>query len=235
MRQYFANESLEIGDEYTFDDSQAHHLKNVLRMKENDLVRIVDERGRAYLASLQFNDSKVIAKILEKSLEENVTSEIVCCAAMIKKDKWELMIQKACELGATTIVPLETARTIIHLGEKDIAKKLERWNKIALEASQQANRTTICKIEAPIKLKDITKYKQDINIVAYENENTIKLKDLISDGSICFVVGPEGGFEGQEITYLEEVGFKTCSLGKRILRAETASMYVLSVIEAIRG
>ncbi len=141
-------------------------------------------------------------------------------------------LQKAAELGASRIVPVITRRTIIHLEDKEIAKKLERWNKITLEACQQSNRTSLCEVCRPIRLKDVVEYRQDINLVAYENEDTRKLRDCLGNGSICIVVGPEGGFEESEIEFLEEAGFTCVSLGTRILRAETAGMYALSVIDA---
>ena len=144
------------------------------------------------------------------------------------------MIQKACELGAARIVPLITRRTIIHLDEKEISRKLERWNRIALEACQQCNRTTVCRVERPVTISQLDQYKQEVNLVAYENENNVRLREYLDSDRITFVVGPEGGFEPEEIDVLNSRGFVSVSLGNRILRAETATMFILSVIEGLR-
>lgn len=234
MRQFFALPQLQVGDRYRFEDEQAHHISHVLRMKSGDEVRIVTHGGQAFKAVLAYEDGEVWADIVSES-EQLPERDITVAAAMIKKEKWELLIQKACELGASRIVPLETARTIIHLDSKDVGKKLERWNKIALEACQQCNRTSICEVTAPVKLKEVVGYRQPVSFVAYESENEHLLRDVINeDGAVCFVIGPEGGFEAAEIDWLVSQGFETVTLGPRILRAETAAMFVLSAIEALR-
>ena len=231
MRQFFALQDLNVNDNYHFDEEQLHHLKDVLRMKENDLMRIVCSNGKAFIGQLHFERESVFATILEESFVTD-KREITMVSSMIKREKWEWLIQKSCELGVSKIVPLESKRCIVHIEEKQLDKKLNRWNKIALEACQQSNRNTICEVVEPIKLKDINKYKADINFVAYENENTKLLRDALKDGSVCFVIGPEGGFEESEVEFLTKQGFETVSLGERILRAETAGLFVLSVIEA---
>ena len=232
MRQFFAKKELKCNDMYELDENQAHHVKSVLRMNENEPVRIVDDRSQAFIGHVRYVDKKVYVFIDEADTAYDDKRRIVYAAAMIKKDKWELLLQKAAELGADVIVPLETRRTIIHLEEKEVGKKLDRWNKITLEACQQSNRNTLCEVVAPIKLKNIGSYMQDVNLVAYENEEGNRLRDCISSGSILMVAGPEGGFEPDEIEFLREAGFTCVSLGKRILRAETAGMYALSVIDA---
>lgn len=232
MRQFFVKEELKCNDMYELDENQAHHVKSVLRMNEDEPVRIVDERSQAFIGHIRYVDKKVFVYVDEMDTTADDKRKIVYAAAMIKKDKWELLLQKAAELGADVIVPLETRRTIIHLEPKEISKKLERWNKITLEACQQSNRNTLCEVVEPIKLKNIEKYKQDVNLVAYENEEGNRLRDFISEGNILIAAGPEGGFEQSEIEYLNEIGFTCVSLGKRILRAETAGMYALSVIDA---
>ena len=233
MRQFFVNEKLEINDTCDFDRAQSHHIADVLRMKNGDEVRIVDSSNRVFKGVLNFESGKVRATLTQEIKTEEQAS-VTCVAALIKKEKWELMIQKACELGATRIVPLVTKRTIIRLEEKEIKKKLERWNKIALEACQQSNRSTVCTVERPVTIKDIDQYRQEVNLVAYENENDSRLRDYLSSDAITFVVGPEGGLRQDEVDLLNEKGFVSVSLGSRILRAETAVMFVLSVIEGLR-
>ena len=234
MRQFFVVQELTIGEHYVFEPDQAHHIRDVLRMKDGDEVRLVTHSGKAFMSQLVFEKEKVTAIVSKESMQSD-EREIICIASLLKREPWELLIQKACELGASRIVPLETRRTIIHLDDKEKKKKLQRWNKIALEACQQSNRTSICKVEEPIRLKDIDAWKRDVNLVAYESENDLLLRDAISEaGSVSFVIGPEGGFEASEIDFLTGRGFTAVSLGNRILRAETAAMFVLSVIEALK-
>ena len=211
MRQFFLDREIKLNDLCELDENQAHHVKSVLRMAEDDPVRIVDSASRAFLGRLKFVDRKVFVYIDSETDSNESSRRIIYCAAMIKKDKWETVLQKAAELGANIIVPVITRRTIIHLEDRDIKKKLERWNKITLEACQQSNRNDLCEVVEPVKLKDIDRYKQDVNLV---------------------VIGPEGGFEESEIEMLKEKGFTCVSLGSRILRAETAGLYMLSVIDA---
>ena len=235
MRQYFINEILTTGSNIVFSGDVAHHIKDVLRMKNDDEIRLVDDVGHIFLGKLVFDDNGVSADIFEEISGQHVNQPTVVCAALIKKDKWELMLQKAAELGATLIVPIITNRTIIHLEDKEIDKKLERWNKILLEACQQCNRSDICKIVEPVKLKDIDKYKSNTNILAYENEDGSHIVDYDLTDSVTIVIGPEGGFEYKEVEMLKEKGFNCASLGNRILRAETAVMYGLSVIDGERN
>ena len=234
MRQYFINETLFLNSEVIFDEQQSHHIRDVLRMSSGDIVRLVDNEGHAFLGELHIDRNEVRAQITSLSEENNDDREIVCCCALIKKDKWELLLQKAAELGASKIVPLVTNRTVINLEQKEIEKKLERWNKITKEACQQSNRTSLCEVMKPVKLKDIVDYKQEVNLVAYESENDSLLRDYVTEENICFAIGPEGGWDSKEIAFLQDNGFACVSLGPRILRAETAVMFVLSVIEGLR-
>ena len=233
MRQFFITDSLQLNDSVEFDRDQSHHVRDVLRMKNGDLVRLVDRENRVFLAELSFEGSSVFAQVKQECEAED-NGNIICVRALIKKEKWELMIQKACELGASVIVPLVTKRTIIRLDDKEINKKLDRWNKIALEACQQSNRSTVCRVERPIVLSEIDKYRQEVSLVAYENEENRRLRETLTSDEITFVVGPEGGFAPEEVDILNKKGFTSVSLGSRILRAETAVMFVLSVIEGLK-
>ena len=171
MRQFFVEEKLAEGETHSFSFQQKHHVCDVLRMRNGDDVRIVDTEGSVFLASVVIDASfagYTVKEKLENSENERMT---VLCAALVKKEKWELIIQKACELGVSLIVPLITERTIIRLDDKETAKKLQRYNKIALEACQQSNRGKIVEVAEPIKLKDISLYRQKTSFVCYENED----------------------------------------------------------------
>ncbi|MDI9540465.1 MAG: RsmE family RNA methyltransferase [Bacillota bacterium] len=234
MRQYFVEKKLEINEIFDFNEKQSHHIKTVLRMKVGEKIRVVDSNNDVFLVEIDI-DSKVRGKVLENIFDLSDVSEITYCAALIKKDKWNFLLQKAAELGATKVVPLISNRTIFKIDEQRLEKRIQRWNKITLEACQQSNRSSKCEVERPIKLKEIDKFLSENNIVAYENEQNICLADCIDEKSITFVIGPEGGLTEDEIEYLQSLNFTCVSLGKRILRAETAGLYVLSVIDAKRN
>jgi len=235
MRQYFVNEPVNLNCTVSFDDKQAHHIRDVLRMRNGDKIRVVDSNSYCYMATISIDASGVYCLPYEVIDGNDDSKDIIYCAAMIKKDKWDIVLQKATELGATKIVPLITSKTIIQLDEKEVEKKLIRWNKITLEASQQSNRTKVCEVVKPIKLKNIAQYMSEVNLVPYENEDNTTLLDLVDERSITFVIGPEGGISKDEIEFLNKLGFTSVTLGKRILRAETAGLYTLSVIDAKRN
>ena len=145
------------------------------------------------------------------------------------------MLQKACELGVTRIIPFVSKNTVVKLDEKKAEKKLARWNEILLAATKQCNRNTLVELEPVTNLKDLANYKSECNLVAYEKESDPS-KHMAhylqsSPFSITVCIGPEGGFEESEIQVLNDFGYQNCSLGKNILRAETAACYILSAIE----
>ena len=153
---------------------------------------------------------------------------------LTKSDKIELVIQKATEIGATKIYLYRANRSVVKLDNDAFNKKLDRFNKIAKEASEQCHRLVIPEISGVLNIKDIQDHLSNLNLVAYELDagNTSSFYDELDkiNGSVSFIVGPEGGFEEYEIKALEDMSFKRVSLGKRILRMETAAIYGLSVI-----
>ena len=233
MRQYFVPGELEIGKEAELDERSSHHLKNVLRADNGDKIRLVDSLGHPFIAEVRL-DNGVKAIVRERLHDQDRENAITICAALVKKDKWELMIQKAAELGADRIIPVITHRTVIHIDEKDISRKVERWNMIALAASQQSNRNTITAVLPPVKLTELEKYKSNVNLAAYEKENSRHISEFDLNQDLTVIFGPEGGFESSEAAALNRMGYQSCHLGKRILRAETAVMYALSAIDVKR-
>ena len=226
MQQYFIEETVNLNDQFFFNDEQSHHIKNVLRMKNDDIVKIVDINHNPYLVKLTIGNN-VSGKVFEslEKYEEKVRVTLV--AALIKNDKWDFMIQKVCELGVSEIVPLEAKRCVVRLKDK-ADKKIMRFNKIALEACEQCKREDLVTVNKAISLKEISAYKSELNIVAYEDADYkgLNLKEILKGKpkSVTIVIGPEGGFDPGEIEYLINNDFKCVSLGKRILRAETASI-----------
>lgn len=237
MQQYFINEIAKMNDTIKFDGEQAHHILNVLRMKNNDIVRIVDANHHMFYGSLQIEQKDVYACIHEEIEDTTKTNvEIVLLQGLIKGEKWDYVIQKACELGVSKIVPFVSSRSVVKIQDEKMDKKLVRWNKIALEACEQCKRSTLVEVTQPIAFKDILTYQSDLNLIAYEEADakSEKLYDALAQNktisSISCVIGSEGGFSKEEVDYLNKQGFMRISLGTRILRAETAAISIVNSI-----
>lgn len=230
MQQYMIS-SKQINNEHIeLEDSVWHHIKNVMRQSNLAKIICVDyQTQRRYLCQI-INDKVKIIEELEANNE--LPHPLVLAFGLVKSDKFELVIQKACELGATTLIPLMMERSIVKVDAKKLKNKMQRWHKIALEACEQAKRNTIMEIVEPIKMNDLINYKQVNNYVAYENEElTNNLRDKKElDASTMIVIGPEGGISDTEYNYLKDNGFNSVSLGKRILRCETAAITSLSIL-----
>ena len=165
--------------------------------------------------------------------DSELPSDVTLFFALAKGDKIEFVIQKATELGVKRIVLLKTERSVVKFDDKSIEHKLERFNKIAKEASEQSHRVVIPEIVGPVDIRKIpSEYLSDINLLAYEKEagSTVNSFERLEKGkSVSIMIGPEGGFSKEEVLLLQDK-FALISLGKRILRTETAAVYALSVI-----
>lgn len=229
MKQVFLSQPASTGIEVALDERQAHHLFDVLRTTPKETVRVVAD-SQVYLAH---TTTKPNLYIFSQADVQERSTDVTLCAALIKGDKWEWMLQKAAELGVGRIVPFVSQNTVVQIDPKKEARKMERWRTILEQACRQCNRHDSVILEAPIKLREIPLFKQETNIACYEKESSLHLCCAIADKSknICAVIGPEGGFSADEAQYLEDNGFTLCHLGPRILRAETAACYVLSAID----
>lgn len=238
MQRYFINEDLIDKQDLVLSADDLHHLKNVMRSKNGDEITCIDINGQVYFCVIVDIDQGLI-KIIKKIDENNeLDVEVTLIYALPKGDKFELVLQKATELGVSKIVPLLTQRCVIKTDKVKFAKKLTRYEKILKEAAQQSRRNKIPQIVNVIKLDEINNYLGTYNLVAYEEKAKVGehfvlkqyLDKLKSNDKITIIVGSEGGFEQKEIELLESMGICACSLGKRILRSETAPLYMLSVI-----
>ena len=232
MKQVYLDQAVSVNDLISLDAKQAHHIFDVLRTTPKEKIRIITNNSCGYLGHVETKPNLVVDSKVDVS-DEN--QSITLCCALIKQDKFEWMLQKACELGVSKIVPFVSKNTVVKLDEKKAEKKLTRWNEILLAATKQCNRNTLVDLEPVISLKDLSNYKSECNLVAYEKESDPSkhmahyLKENPQTITVC--IGPEGGFEESEIQILNEFGYANCSLGKNILRAETAACYVLGAIE----
>ena len=238
MQRYFINEDLSNKKEIVLNNDDLHHLKTVMRSKCGDKIACIDIFGQVYACTVLEIETGIIR--IENSVDENneLDIEVTLIYALPKGDKFEFVLQKATELGVTRVVPLLTRRCVVKSDEKKFAKKLIRYEKILKEAAQQSRRNKIPQIVNVIKLNQLNNYLGDYNLVAYEElakeGEHLALKQCLSKvkagDKLTIIVGSEGGFDEDEIELMASMSINACSLGKRILRSETAPLYLLSVI-----
>jgi 16S rRNA (uracil1498-N3)-methyltransferase len=240
MHHFFVDPDHIVGNNVIITGSDVNHIKNVLRMKENDEVLISDGNGKDYYCTLDsITNDKITARILDTEYEGcELTSKFYLFQGMPKADKMELIIQKAVELGVYEIIPVMTKRTVVKLEDKKKElKKVERWQSIAASAAKQSGRGFIPTVTETKSLKEALSYAKNIDckLIPYENaEGMKKTKEIIgsinANHSVGIFIGPEGGFEESEIELASLSGFEPISLGRRILRTETAGLAILSMI-----
>lgn len=245
MPKFFVKASQIKNDKIEIINEDVNHIANVLRCKIEDKLNIcnIDDGINYETKIIQINKDSIyleILKYIESESESNIHINIL--QGLPKADKMELIIQKTTELGAKEITPVNMERCVVKINTKDEQKKIDRWQKIAEVASKQSGRDIIPKVNNIIKLKDIEKIlvDYDLVLVAYEKEenNTLKqellnLKEKMKEKSnvnIGILIGPEGGISENEINYLEQLGIKIITLGKRILRTETVALAMTSII-----
>ncbi len=239
MHHFFVTPECVNDENIIINGSDVNHIKNVLRMKQGEELLISDGQGKDYLCKIDsINSEQVIAKIIEG---EYGGSELPACFYLFqglpKSDKMELIIQKAVELGCYQIIPVQTKRSIVKLDKKKEEAKLKRWNAISESAAKQSRRSIVPEVMSVMSYKEAVEYASefDINLIPYENYKGMKetmqaIEGVKSGRRVGIFIGPEGGFEESEVDYAVSRGVKRISLGKRILRTETAGMTILSVL-----
>lgn len=238
MYQFFVEDAQVSPDAAVIEGSDVNHIRNVLRMRCGEKVRISSKSGKNYLCEIsEITEDMVRALILEE-YEENteLPCKIYLFQGLPKNDKMELIIQKAVELGVYEIIPVAMKNCVVKLDDKKAASKVTRWQAIAESAAKQSKRSLIPKVSMPLSYKQaVEKAKElDVKLVPYENERgmqaTKEAIEAIKPGeSIAIFIGPEGGFDDSEIALVKDE-MQLISLGKRILRTETAGMTTLSIL-----
>ena len=241
MPKFFVKENQISNNKIEIVGDDVNHITNVLRMKQGEILKVCNqETGENYIAEIINAQKNSVTCEIQEKLEETAESnvDITLYQGLPKFEKMELIIQKNTEVGVNAIVPVIMERTVVKLDEKQVSKKLERWQKIAEIAAKQSMRDIIPQIGNITKLKDIDTTEFDAVLVAYENEEHNMLKTELqklerkikSNNSseqqynIAIVIGPEGGISEKELVMLAEKNAKFVSLGKRILRTETAGV-----------
>jgi len=235
MQRYFRDFDINQNT-IIIDGDDFHHIKNVMRSKVNSELVLCDLSGNCCLASIQsFNEKSLICECKKLLPSDNNKFTIDIAQAIIRRERFEYMLQKSTELGVNKIIPVNMKNCIVKLDGKKEDKKIQRWNTIAKEASEQSHRNKLAIVSNMTTLKSIDYNVYDVILVCYEKENeSNKLKSIVQSNKynkILIVVGPEGGFDQSEVEYLSTLSnSEFVGLGKRILRSETASSYILSVL-----
>lgn len=232
MQRYFVKEK--IGDNFRLENSDIHHIKKVMRCKKNDKIEVVYEE-KVHLCNIDDIDSLKLSIVDVYEEDRDLKIELTIAISLVQEQKFDLILQKLTELGVTSIIPLKTERSIVKIDKFKEEKKLLRWETICKEASEQSHRVTIPKIHNIKTMKELLNIKKEVNLICSLNDNTKPLESYLTDEvkEILFVIGPEGGFTNGEEEFLIQNGFSSTTLGKRVLRVETAAMYVASIINYI--
>lgn len=231
MVRFFVSAGELDGDILTLTGENEQH-KKVLRLKDGEQVMACDGEGRECLCRVNGNEL-IVEERRQSETEADV--QVSVYMAFPKADKLEHVIQKATELGAAEIVAFPSARCVSRPDEKNLKKKLERWQKIAVSAAQQSGRGKVPQVLVLGSYQEALERgaAADKALLFYENERAVTLKMALSHGdyqTVSLLTGPEGGLEEKEVAQAREKGFQICTLGKRILRCETAPLCALSAV-----
>lgn len=238
MHQFFVDSSQITEEQVTITGSDVNHIKNVLRMKCGEIIRVSDQNGQDYLCKVaKVTDAYVQADVDAKDQRKTeLPAKIYLFQALPKGDRMETVIEKAVELGVFEIIPVAMKYCVVKLDEKKAANKIKRWQAIAESAAKQSKRSRIPQIHDVMTYREALEYASqcDVRIVPYENERgmiaTREVLDQVKPGSsVSIIIGPEGGFAKEEIAKARE-NMQTVSLGNRILRTDTAGICMMSML-----
>lgn len=233
MQRYFAKDKIGY-DDFILYDSDLHHIKNVMRGKIDDLIEIVYNETIYTVKITSLTPFKGI--ILEEHSEdrENIKPYTIAIS-LVNEQKMDIILQKITELGVSKVIPLVTDRSIVRLSKEKEIKKITRWQMIMKEASEQSKRTLVPTITNIMTIDDLIKEKYSNKYICSLTESSKPISKCLNanNENMIFVIGPEGGFTIQEEDKLISNGFQPITLGKRVLRVETAAIYVASIVNYI--
>ncbi|ONI41524.1 hypothetical protein AN640_07920 [Candidatus Epulonipiscium fishelsonii] len=237
MKKFFVSPDKIADNKVIIEGSDYNHIINVFRLKMNDKLLINDRHGNEFTCIITSVEKlSLVATIEDKFiLSTEPKTKVTLFQSLIKPEKMEFVLQKSVELGVYQIIPLITERCVIKLDSSKMENKVNRWKKIIEAAAKQSGRNLIPEIKLPVKFNKIIDYvnETDLNIIPYEKETQVSLKTILRkniETNINVVIGPEGGFTEEEINQVKINNFNCATLGKRILRSETAALTVISNI-----
>lgn len=243
MRRFFFDPKDRNGDDVRLSEEESHHIVKVLRLKAGTNVELFDGSGSLYLGSLAMAGRRVEARILDRVAKDaSGTAAIWVYQPILKGEKMDMVVQKCTELGVTGMFPFHSTRCQGKLEDRQADKKHQRWQRIALAACKQCLRLQMMQLGKPRLYSelfgDVVHSDGDLRLLFWEEEKEVHLQDipaLREAQSINLMLGPEGGFSAQEVAEARKYGWQTVSLGDRILRAETATLSAVSIVQYLAG
>lgn len=241
MFRYFSSEEKIIDDIVKIEGTDVNHLKNTLRARIDDEVAVVTDKCEYIANIISFENDSIVCRINTKTDKNNEANiHISLCQGLPKQAKMEDIIQQNVELGVKSFIPLITERTVVKLNDKSRElKKLDRWRKVSHESSKQSKRNIVPEVEDILTVNELVARLKKENakvIVPYELEGSKTMKEALSK-SISYknhkyyiIIGPEGGFDEKEIKKFQEIGAEIVTLGKRIMRTETAGLVASTIV-----
>lgn len=241
MLHIFVDPAQMKGDLLYVTGKDVNHIKNVMRLKQGDEISVrTGQDDREYRYGIEeFTDSVVVCRLrFVKEADVELPVKVYIFQGLPKADKMELIIQKAVELGAAEIIPVQMRRCVVKLDGAKKGKKTQRWQAIAESAAKQSRRAVVPLVREPMTMEEAVRFAEqntDVRLLPYELQeadgSTREVMDGIREGSaVSIFIGPEGGFDPAEVELAREAGVVPISLGKRILRTETAAMVALSFL-----
>ncbi len=237
MSRFYIPEGSVRGNLINIGGKEAHHIIDVMRLKAPDKVVTFDGTGKEYTGFIkEVGRKSVTIEIVEaRTLCGRMTDGIILLQAIPKKDKMDYIVEKSTELGVSKIIPLVTERTIPNWDEPKKASFVERWRKIAMEASKQCGRADIPEIGLIKNFSDVSVDTAGFGLalIAALDDGAIRFKDALrgfSPGRVAIAIGPEGDFTPGEVARAKKGGFKVVNLGSRILKSDTAGLFMLAIL-----
>ena len=237
MHNFFVNENQKQGDCFYIEGNDVNHIKNVLRMKKGETFLVSCNSVSSLCEIESLEETTVVARILEENYKNtDLPIKIMLFQGLPKGDKMEFIIQKAVELGVDEIIPTEMNRCVVKFDNKKKISKVARWQAIAESAAKQSKRSFVPKVSEVQSFSQMLEKagKADVFILPYENKNTMAatkeaLLKIKKGSTVAILIGTEGGFDEKEVKLAAEKGAQVVSLGKRILRTETAAMAAVAM------
>jgi len=233
MNHFFIDPNQFQDKKVFFPADLSHQIVRVLRLKNSSHVMVLDNLENQFeVEFIKLDPNQCVGVILRtEKIHSEPALSLHLMIAMTQREKFELILQKSCELGVRQITPIITERSI-HISPQEFEKKLERWTRILREAAEQSRRGLVPTLNPVISLLDALKVSTQLKLIAWENEQSTRLQELMKNdlSDISLMIGPEGGFSENEIKQAQLKGWQVFSLGKRILRMETAAIVACTLV-----
>ena len=241
MHRFFIDPDRSSDDVVSLMEEDARHAVTVLRLKEGNHIEIIGNGLRFEAEIISADRQSVLGRKIRSLPSTEPGLSVTLFQGLPKGDKMDMIVQKATELGVSRIVPVVMSRCVMKLSPSDVPRKMERWSRIIREASKQSGRCMIPGISSPVTLQELAGMKElpGTNIVPWENaegDGPLSFRNTHPDlSSVGILIGPEGGIDEEEILFLQKCGFVCLTLGKRILRTETAGLAAITAFMSLYG